>query len=123
MNYGLFGFTSIVYISRVFASGASSGEHQSSQMQKLQISQCREERCVQIIADQAFVSLSGDSLTAKDARIKVITKEPKKNLNALQNYNCKNFHFDMRTQFLICDNTGTVAASFTMESDLVLDSY
>lgn len=116
----------------VYGSSSTANDEvsKSSQMQKLQISQCHEERCIQVIADQAFVSLTGDSLSVKDASFKLIIKEPKKNVQGVQNYICKNFHFDMRTQFLICDNAHSNSnlqqpsgSSFTMDEDLILNPY
>jgi hypothetical protein len=99
----------------------------SSVMLNFQITQCHLDRCLKVRADKAFVSQSGDSLLAADTHCELIITAKESHTEKIEHYQCKSFHYDIRSQFLICDNRQDTTAggrlSFTMDASLTMLAF
>jgi hypothetical protein len=98
----------------------------SSVLLNFKISQCYSDRCLKVNAEKAFVSRNGDTLVAADTHCELVLKSKDISNEKVESYFCRSFHYDIRSQFLICDNRQSKIAglhSFTMDSNLVMMGF
>lgn len=73
---------------------------ESSQLKPFQISQCRETKCLSVRGARAYLSMTGDFLTATNAHLEYHGETESSGFEQ----DCAVFRYDIRSQFLTCDN-------------------
>jgi hypothetical protein len=80
--------------------------------------QNKTDSCLRAKGAYAFVSLSGDSMSAQDATLEIDQAKHK------AKYTCALLRFDLIDQFLICDNRDLARVpSLTVDSHFIVRNY
>jgi hypothetical protein len=74
--------------------------YQSSFIQPFNLVQCLKNQCLRASADIAFLSMNQDSMAASNVKLELLP-DP---LGRRRVQTCATFRFDLKTQFLTCDN-------------------
>lgn len=81
--------------------------YKSNHMKKFELMQCYAEGCVRIEGPIGFMSMNKDSIAATDVTIELAGKS----------FSCQNFRFQMKSQFITCDNSlSDIQPTFTIDS-------
>jgi hypothetical protein len=73
---------------------------ESSHLKQFQISQCQQMKCVLVRGNMAYLSVAGDFLAGSNAHLQYRGESE----SAGFEQNCAVFRYDIRSQFLTCDN-------------------
>jgi hypothetical protein len=90
----------------------------STHLDNFKIHQCREDVCLSAEGPKAFVSHGGDIRAASN-----IDMEIKTGVKNSEHYHCASFRYELKSQFLACDNREAKGPSLTLDSNLRLKRY
>ncbi len=110
----------VIFFFLCISLSAAAAPLKSSHLKNFSIQQCSEKGCFKASGDLAFVSKTNDSLAAGSVLLEI--SGPRGEIH--QRTRCDSFDYNLKTQFLTCDNHDLVGVpSLTINSQYLVSIF